>query len=87
MKTTIYITKYALTDGILVREGEPTHTEGGYFYKYTPESYLTSAIYGKDVYLALEPALKRAEEMRVKKIASLEKQIKKLQTLVVKVKQ
>lgn len=86
MKTTIYITKYALTDGILVREGEPTHTEGGYFYKYEPGA-LTSSIYGKDVYLAPEPALKRAEEMRVKKIASLEKQIKKLQTLVVKVKQ
>ena len=71
----VYITKYALTRGILEADAElnprfPTmvSTNLGHFH-------------GKDWHETKEAAIYRAEEMRTKKIASLKKQIEKLEAL------
>jgi len=69
-----YITKYALSKGIFELEGEKRgiaiaapHYDGWY---YPPDWYETR-----------EEAIARAEQMRQKKIASLEKQIEKLKNM------
>ena len=71
----VYITKYALTRGILETDGATVEgipsmaeTNFGYFH-------------GDDWHETKEEAIKRAEEMRTKKIASLRKQIEKLEAL------
>lgn len=80
-KVTIYITKYALTAGIYKREGELFSPDlGGYSFKHTPDHYPTH-VYGKDAHLTEEAALSRAEEMRIAKLKSLEKQMKKVSAM------
>jgi hypothetical protein len=86
-KLQVYITKHALTKGILLREvnsffnsnsvimcsalpGSPTD---GYAGAYHGE--------GKEWHYTLEEAQARAELMRTKKLASLEKSMKELQIL------
>lgn len=71
----VYITKYSLTDGVLEADAKlnqkfPTMavTNLGYFH-------------GNDWHETKEAAIKKAEEMRVKKIASLKKQIEKLEAM------
>ena len=70
----VYITKYALTEGILEITGQlGSHktllmTKIGYFY-------------GKDWHVSKGAAIKHAEEMWVKKIANLKKQIEKLEAM------
>ena len=76
----IFITKYALTDGIIEKEAMNVDDSnmmevigGGdrfNWYAHTGEYSLTR-----------KEAVKRAEEMRLKKIASLKKQIAKLENL------
>jgi hypothetical protein len=76
----VYITKYALTDGIYVRHLEPQpglstvwdRHVGVYFDK--PDWHETRA-----------DAEARAEVMRIKKIESLKKQIAKLSSLKIKI--
>lgn len=73
----VYITKYSLTEGIIEKEAEQ-FTETGvktvneqwpqYFHK--PYWHET-----------MQDALKHADELRIKKIASLKKQIAKLEKL------
>ena len=83
---TIYITKYALTAGIYKREGQLfNHELGGYSYKHSPEHYETM-VYGRDVHLTEEAAQSRAEEMRIAKLKSLEKQMKKVSAMKFEVK-
>jgi hypothetical protein len=75
----VYVTKYALTSGIIETEarvcasvsGKMIETQGGYKqYFHKPDWYETK-----------EEAVKRAELMRDKKIAALTKQIQKLQKM------
>lgn len=73
-----WITKYALTDGIEEMDGEINHIMGSeYFYVkgyrdgFTKKEYFPNKI----------DAICNAEERRIKKIKSLEKQIKKLQDM------
>lgn len=75
----VYITKYALSTGI-----EKIDTE---LYKsaidnryYIREGYNCYFI-GKEAFTIESQAIEKAEEMRVKKIASLKKQIEKLEKL------
>ncbi len=78
--TTIWITKYALSSGIFSVD---TEVEGGSrmaSYRRTPDHY-TSYVHGNDWHLSRDEAVKRAEEMRKKKIESLQKQIKKLSSI------
>ncbi len=75
----IFVTKYALTDGIVEKEA---------IIKDTPDYHFAEVKYGKffsktnltkkEYFLTMEEALVDAENRRLKKIASLEKQIQKL---------
>jgi hypothetical protein len=73
----VYVTKYALTKGIIVKEVEKTAfndtvvTKGPNFQHF----------YNNDWFENRKDAVKEAEKMRLKKIASLEKQIDKLHNL------
>lgn len=80
----VFITKYALTQGILEKEADITvyqspiekpqeqaHVKGDW----------SGYPIGKEAFYTLEEAIKKAEDMRQKKIASLKKQIAKLEKL------
>jgi hypothetical protein len=77
----IYITKYALTDGIVESEAE---INGGMAvvrkqYSGGLDQYFHGE--GKDWHLSKESAIAKAEDMRLKKIASVKKQLSKLEEL------
>ena len=72
-----WITKYALTTGIVQIEAETTHTS-----VMIGDRNRTNACYfheGREWHRFFEAAKVRAEEMRVAKIASLRKSIAKLE--------
>ena len=74
-----WISKYALTQGILqVSNAEMSEQILTYH-----DDVMIYSIYGKGKtwHLTLDEALDRAEEMRIKKIKSLKKQIKKLEAM------
>ena len=74
-----WITKYALTEGIFEAEGEINY---GTMFRYKNNGWNVSAHgEGKDWHLTKEAAVARAEAMRLAKIKSLEKSIKKMQSL------
>ncbi|WP_447872022.1 tail fiber assembly protein [Serratia fonticola] len=83
--TSGYITKYALTAGIIKREGE-IDDSGSFRYK-DPEAWGTSSIWHTDFRLTEAEALAKAEDMRKKKIASLKKQIAKLEAMTFTIKE
>jgi hypothetical protein len=72
-----WVTKYALTTGILVVDGEVLH--------YISSSMLYAGrhqnFHGNDWHRTPEEAVARAEEMRMAKIASLRKSIAKMEQL------
>lgn len=76
----VYVTKYALTTGILTAEdGEVSEESPGMV---SCKSLGTFAnFHGKDWHKTPEAAIARAEEMRGKTITSLEKQIAKLRVM------
>ena len=75
----VWITKYALTDGIIEADGEPYGLEwvsaswdnGDKCNDFEQEEWFDTK----------ERAIQKAEEMRQKKIASLKKQIEKLEEM------
>lgn len=76
----VWITKYALTQGIIEKEARECKGFDGMIQ--TEEKY--PAYFrgeGKDWHRTKESAIKRAEDMRQKKIESLKKQIKKLEEM------
>ena len=76
-----YITKYALSSGILKTEVEGP-SESGYFHERKGLlGFLGYSYTKKECHLLFEEAKARAEEMRLKKIASLKKQIAKLEKM------
>lgn len=79
-----FITKYALTQGILEVEGELDH-DGEYLSWKTEGSWLRQYTARRDFCATLPGALAVAEKMRLKKIASLEKQVTKLRNCEIKV--
>lgn len=74
----VWITKYALTSGILEREAEVC-TDSTISVKGT--GYCTVCFHGNEWHKSRESAIAKAEEMRKKKIASLKKQIEKLEKM------
>ena len=73
----VFITKYALSMGILAREGNPW------------EDYVSCDFNGRklligkgDWHLTMVGAVDKAESMRLNKIASLERHINKLKAMV-----
>lgn len=77
--TKIWVTKYALTSGIFEAEAE-IEDQYGRMASIPSRRYFT-AFHGNDWHRTLTEANKRAEEMRLKKISSLKKQLKKLEEL------
>lgn len=77
--TIAYITKYALTTGIYKTEGA---AEGDMFVQ-PPQGHGTFPCYyhDKEWHLTKEEAIARSEEMRIKKLQSLDKQMKKISAL------
>lgn len=71
----VWIVKYALTAGI--KEIEVERCDDFPDMVREVNSRFCSFYHGKEWCLTYEEALKRAEEMRIKKIESLKKQIKK----------
>lgn len=74
---TYYITKYALTAGIYTREGE---AEGKHLSLNAGRSD-AEFYHNSEFHETKEEAIARAEEMRDRKIASLEKQLDKLRSM------
>lgn len=73
----MWISKYALTAGIEKADGKLS--DSGYFYK-SGDNWSSFKV-GRDAHATLEEAIAAAEAARVKKIKSLEKQIKALEKL------
>ena len=83
-KKEYFETKYYSTDGIIrFKEGDYS-IEDNYLYP-NGKWELSSFPVGKDVFPTLEEALNDAEKRRQKKIASLKKQLKKLEEMEFKV--
>lgn len=74
-----WVTKYALTEGILVVDAEVTHYDTGTMLRWAGWN---NRAHGNDWHRTPEAALARAEEMRKTKIASLKKSIAKLEAMV-----
>lgn len=79
----VFITKYALTEGIKEIETDIRRNEVGN-YKYVFYGNYSCFYIGKDAFTDKSEALKKAEEMRLNKITSLRKQIEKLENYLLK---
>ena len=77
----VFITKYALTSGIKEMETEIYKSEFNNQDYYVRDGSFSFHYIGKDAFTEKSEALKKAEDMRKKKIASLRKQIDKLEKL------
>ncbi|WP_448309578.1 hypothetical protein [Pantoea sp. PGP6] len=81
---TAYITKYALTFGIYVAKGEVR--DDMFIQKAQQPSEFNQYFHGNEWHLSKEEALARAEEMRIRKLKSLDAQIKKVSLLTFDIK-
>jgi hypothetical protein len=79
MKMKVWITKYALTQGILEREAEETEHKG--MIKIPTESLVYFHKEGRDWHHTLEEARRCAYKMRAEKLANLYKQAAKLENM------
>lgn len=79
----VWITKYALTKGIYSLEVEKSHITDSDLVSYRTDSSMgcTEYFHKKDYSHTKEEAVKIAEEMRIRKLKSLDKQIKKISAL------
>lgn len=78
----MYITKYALSDGVEHVECEPGDAEGWV----VPSGHSWSLLVGRDAHATIEAAQARFNEMVADKVKSLEKQLAKLRALKFEVK-
>ena len=76
-KITAWITRYALTSGIMVAEGEVCNDISAEMFSYGS----MSPAHGNDWHRTPEAALTRAQEMRLAKIESVKKQLAKLERM------
>lgn len=76
----VFITKYALTKGILEKEAEICDYGNGHIRAYVKGEFSSDPL-GKVCFKTKEQAMERAEKMRLKKIASLKKQIEALEKM------
>ena len=78
MKTTIWVSTYALSEGITKHEAE---IRDGRAWPYTPMFGYYGFAMGKDAHLTEGEANKTADLIRLKKIAAVKKQLAKLEAL------
>jgi hypothetical protein len=84
-KITAYVTKYALTDGIIKVYAEHCVSVSDKMIAFPAGAHSQNYIHGNDWHFTEGDALAKAEEMRQKKIASLKKQIARLEKLEFKI--
>lgn len=84
--TLIYVTKYALTRGVFTVEAEVNSAKTVAWWR-RPSSGFREYVHGNDFQFNAEEALAQAEEMRIKKLQSLDKQTKKISALKFEIKQ
>ncbi|ENI4585943.1 hypothetical protein ABX054_004506 [Salmonella enterica] len=77
--TTVYVTKYALSDGPFKVEAELSF--GGTMASYRIGNSYTQTAHGKDFWLTEAEAMVDCERRRTAKLASIEKQRKKLEAM------
>ena len=82
--TTVYVTKWALTAGIQTKQASVE--ERGATVREWKHGWIFT-LYRKDWHRTPEAAIARAEEMRLKKIASLKKSLAKMEALTFKVEE
>lgn len=73
-----FLSKYALTDGIKEAEGKVVKGDTVYA---KLDGYYSLFAFGKEAHETREAAVEAAETMRKRKIASLQKQIAKIEEL------
>lgn len=78
---TAYITKYALIGGITEKEGMIGEDCKTMFVTVKNSFGFSECFHGDDWHTTMESAVAKAESMRLKKIASMKKQIAKLEQL------
>lgn len=76
----VWITKYALTQGIFEVEGETTQTPGMFHAPKTEKSFARS-FFKPEWHETKEEAIAQAKKMREAKLKSLEKQIAKIKAI------
>lgn len=76
----VFITKYALTKGIIEKEADIHSFRDGSKFAYVRGEFIGYKM-TVDTFYDYKSAIQRAEEMRKKKIASLKRQIEKLEKL------
>lgn len=74
----VFITKYALSNGITENDAETTQTNGMIMVKF---NNYNQYFHKPDWHLTIDEAKAQAEKMRVAKIKSLNKSIAKLESL------
>jgi hypothetical protein len=77
IKIKIWVTKYALTEGIFEKEAYVDNEDE----KWASTVNESGGYYGNDWHSSKEKAIKHAEIIRIRKIKSLEKQIDKLKNM------
>ena len=77
----VWVTKYALTQGIFSMEGKVSKDTPSVVAQVNVKYPFVFALKGVDWHETLEEAVDQAEKMRLKKIKSLQKQIKKLENI------
>ena len=78
---TVWVTKYALTTGIIIEQVEEPNPERPHMIHAKalgPQAYF----HGRDWHRTREDAVTRAKEMRIARLASLRKQIAKLESKI-----
>jgi hypothetical protein len=78
----VYVTKYALTSNVFTVEGSLAGDEGKYFAEEKSRGGGLFLTVGKDCFMSRAEAVLRVDDMRVRKIASLRKQISRLEKLI-----
>ena len=83
----IWSTKYCLTTGIVAHEINDISAQSDYVYVDVEPGFLPIYLNKGDWHKTPEEAIERAEEMRIKKLKSLDKQVKKISAIVFEVKE
>lgn len=79
--TTIYVTKYALTYGPFVVDGDLKQGESGQYATWQDDNTYTNFAHGKEFWLTPEEAIADCERRRNDKLKSIEKQKAKLKAI------
>lgn len=77
----VWISKYALSGGITEHECDPPEGVRPYVYPGKPFASFTGFLLGSDAHTSREEAVVAAEAARKKKIASIQKQLAKLEKM------